>query len=246
VREHNNAIDDPTTNLERATPSRRSLDDPASSVTVQIIMSQTASVTKRRAGRPRDLRLDEAILRATIELIEERGYSELTLAGIAERAGTTTPAIYRRWSSKADLVLHAVFRTEGPDVVADSGDLESDIRLMVGWTLQKLGRPAGRAALAGLLSEPALERSERLEQLAVVWRRIGERLAQAVAAGEIRSGVDTEALISVLAGPAMMAAFLHGAAGVDARWVDSVVSIVLDGIRPPRPARAARTTATRR
>ena len=86
-------------------------------------MSITAPPSEQKAGRPRDARLDEAILKATVELLEEHGYFDVSLAAIAQRAVTTTPAIYRRWSSKADLVVQAVFRIEGDDVVADTGDL---------------------------------------------------------------------------------------------------------------------------
>lgn len=75
-------------------------------------------------GRPRDARLDAALQAATLELLAERGYDALSIKAVAERAGTTTAAVYRRWSSKAELVLHAVFRIEGPDVVADTGDID--------------------------------------------------------------------------------------------------------------------------
>ena len=53
------------------------------------------------AGRPRDPRIDAAILRATTDLLVKIGYSNLTMAAVAERAGTTKTALYRRWSSKA-------------------------------------------------------------------------------------------------------------------------------------------------
>ena len=56
------------------------------------------------AGRPRDPRIDAAILAATAELLVTIGYSNLSLAAVAERAGTTKSALYRRWSSKAELV----------------------------------------------------------------------------------------------------------------------------------------------
>lgn len=41
----------------------------------------------------------------------EIGYSNLTLAAVAERAGTTKSALYRRWSSKAELVHETAFPT---------------------------------------------------------------------------------------------------------------------------------------
>ena len=51
--------------------------------------------------------------RAAAELVVEVGYADLTVAAIAERAGTSKPAIYRRWPSKAHLVHEAAFPADG-------------------------------------------------------------------------------------------------------------------------------------
>ena len=55
------------------------------------------------SGRPRDGRIDAAVIAATRELLLETGYPGLTLSAVAVRAGTTTAAIYRRWSGKTQL-----------------------------------------------------------------------------------------------------------------------------------------------
>ena len=206
--------------------------------------STQAAPTTVGPGRPRDGRLDEAIIAATSELLAERGYAGLTLAGVAERAGTTTPAIYRRWSSKADLVLAAVFRTEGDAVVADTGDLDTDVRTMVRWSLEKFGNPAGRAAIAGLLAEPAGAARGRSDQLSLVWRRTGERLAAAVAHGELRRDVDANLLMALLAGPALLATAVFGAGAADDDWVEGISAVILEGVRPS--GRAGTNTRTTR
>ncbi len=204
-------------------------------------MSTAPSAQESKPGRPRDARLDRAILDATVELIEEHGYRELTIVAVAERAGTTTAALYRRWPSKADLVVQAVFRTEGPDAIPDTGDLEADLRTMVRWTLEKFNRPIGRAALAGLLSEPA-GGTERLAQLQAPWRQMGERLAKATVAGEIRPDIDAEALISVTAGAGMLVAILNGGSAIDRKRIDSIMSLVMNGVRPRAGTAAGRST----
>lgn len=191
-----------------------------------------------RRGRPRSAQLDAAIIDATLALLAVRGYNGLTLSGVADQAGTTTAAIYRRWSSKADLVLEAVFRTQGDDVVADTGDLDADIRTMVRWSLEKFASPEGRAALGGLLGEPVGAGAGRANQVAVAWSRTGDRLARAVERGEIRPEVDTGALVLQLAGPAMLAAALHGPAAVSDEWVERIASVILDGVRAPDRAGA--------
>ncbi|MDT5147188.1 MAG: hypothetical protein QOC58_1833, partial [Mycobacterium sp.] len=101
-------------------------------------------------GRPRDTRIDGAVLRATVELLAESGYPGLSVAAIAERAGTSKPAIYRRWPSKAHLVHEAVFPVGAATVIPGSGSPPADLREMVRRTMAVLTTPAARAALPGL------------------------------------------------------------------------------------------------
>ena len=61
-----------------------------------------------RSGRPRDPACDEAILRATREAFTESGYAGVSVEGIAARAGVGKATIYRRYSTKAHLVVEAI------------------------------------------------------------------------------------------------------------------------------------------
>ena len=131
-------------------PSRRSSSAPAA--------APPAPPAPAGTGRPRDPRIDGAVLEATVELLEEVGYLQLTIGAIAERAGTNKPAIYRRWPTKAHLVHEAVFPIQDPATLSlgdgdgDGGDLRRDVRAAVAVGVELLGRPAARAALPGLLS----------------------------------------------------------------------------------------------
>ena len=78
----------------------------------------------RGAGRPRDPRIERAALAATRELLVEVGYPRLTVAAVAGRAGTTKPALYRRWPSLPHLVYEAAF----PDELLAGMDLGHDLR----------------------------------------------------------------------------------------------------------------------
>ncbi len=183
-----------------------------------------------KLGRPRSTTLDVAIATATIELLEEHGYAGLSLAAVAERAGTTTASIYRRFSSKSDMVITAVFRTDGDDVVSDTGDLADDVRTMVRWALEKYANPTGRAVLAGLLSEP-LDATTRAHAVGEVWHRMGDRLRRSIDSGDIDPTMDVGTLIVMLTGPAMAAATVHGPAAASDEWVERIASTLLDGIR---------------
>ena len=60
------------------------------------------------AGRPRDPACDAAILQATLDVFAEEGYAGVSIDGVAARAGVGKATIYRRYSSKAELVVEAV------------------------------------------------------------------------------------------------------------------------------------------
>ena len=193
------------------------------------------------AGRPRDPRLDAAIIDATVDLLTERGYNELSLAAVAERAETTTAAIYRRYGSKSELVTKAVFRTDGDDVVADTGDLEADLTTMIRWSVEKLQRPAALAAIIGLLGESKSERKKNVVESRSATQLTAERLERAKAAGELRSDVDAELLASLIDGPVLHVVLGGMTTPIDDSWIAQLVQVVLNGARTDAP-RTAPTT----
>ena len=73
-----------------------------------------------RNGRPRDARIDDAVLGAVADLLLEVGYADLTVAAVAERAGTSRPAVYRRWPTKAELVLAAFIEGVSEDIAREA------------------------------------------------------------------------------------------------------------------------------
>jgi AcrR family transcriptional regulator len=70
-------------------------------------------------GRPRNLEVDAAVLRAGWQVLATAGYTGLTFEAVAEHAGCSRPALYRRFANKRDLVLeliHTAAREFRPDV----------------------------------------------------------------------------------------------------------------------------------
>lgn len=188
------------------------------------------------AGRPRDGRIDAAVRRATVELLEQVGYLRLSIAAIAERARTTTPAIYRRWPTKAHLVHDAVFPAEDLDPIASCGDLRADIRALTVGGLEVLGSPAARAALPGLLAETAADPTLQADVLGRAaggtWTWLQRRLDEGVAAGEVRADVKSSTVFELIAGTAFVATAIRPRDAVDETWVDDVVDLIMRGITP--------------
>ncbi|MED4355119.1 helix-turn-helix domain containing protein [Schinkia azotoformans] len=63
---------------------------------------------KKDRGRPFDKSLNNIILESAFELIAQVGYDALTIDAIAKKAKVSKTTIYRRWSSKEDIVVEAV------------------------------------------------------------------------------------------------------------------------------------------
>jgi AcrR family transcriptional regulator len=70
----------------------------------------TPEFTRRRGGRPRQASIDRAIISAARTRLLSDGYAQMTVADVAADAGVTRPSIYRRWTTKLDLVVAALDR----------------------------------------------------------------------------------------------------------------------------------------
>jgi len=184
-------------------------------------------------GRPRDRRIDGAVLAATVDLLGESGYSALSVDAIARRAGTSKPAIYRRWPSKAHLVHEAAFPIGAATELPDTGSLASDIREMLRRSVAVLSTPAARAALPGLLAEMADDstlHAALLERFGdVLTRGIGERLGAASARGEVRAEVTATDLTELVAGMALFGALALGRE-LNPEWIERHATLILKGI----------------
>lgn len=141
--------------------------------------------------RRRGVALDEAILQATLDELDDVGYQRLTIDSVAARAGTSKPVIYRRWPHKASLVLAAI-RWRQPAVseskLPDTGTVRGDVVIVLGWMTERL-QEVGMETLTGLLAEygtniPVDMRREMYERLVSIMLDI---LRQGVKRGEVRS-----------------------------------------------------------
>jgi AcrR family transcriptional regulator len=185
-------------------------------------------------GRPRDTRIDGAVLDAAAELLAEVGYAELTVAAIADRAGTSRPAVYRRWPSKAHLVHEATFRDGAATGPLQTGSFAGDLRELVRRTAELLTTPMARLAVPGLIAEAATDpviHQRILERFSAEgWRGLDADLAAAVETGELDAEVDTLVLLELVIGAALAAMLIRGADGLDPSWVDSTTRILLNGV----------------
>jgi AcrR family transcriptional regulator len=187
-------------------------------------------------GRRRDPLKDESILVATRELLTEVGYSALTMAAVAARAGVSKPTLYLRYPGKAALVFEAVFGRTKAREIPDSGSVVADLHEAYQWAVEEFAAPEARAALPGLLAEiassPELAALLRHTVVEPEYARVRSALVRGQVRGEIRHDVDLELVIDAFTGTALARATLLDHA-VDREYGAQLVDLLVQGLRPP-------------
>ncbi|MGV0884646.1 TetR/AcrR family transcriptional regulator, partial [Mycolicibacterium sp. XJ883] len=159
-------------------------------------------------GRPRDSQRHEAVLAATRELLDERGYTAVTFSEVGKRAGVTRQLVYRWWAVKASLVSEALFGFGTPEwPTAYRGPLGADLRTFVGAIVDYACRPDVRAGIAGLMADadPHTPLPGLVEGLLVPLRASLTALVDAgIGRGDTRMNVDIDLTLNTIRGAVTM------------------------------------------
>jgi AcrR family transcriptional regulator len=194
-------------------------------------------------GRRRSERSHAAIIAATQELLVERGYRELTIEGVAARAGVGKQTIYRWWPSRAALVLEAYLAgSEAIAPPAASASTREDVRALLRWLAAVLAQPIGGRVVAGLVADlqhdPDLAEGFRRDVVPARRRAMLAALERGRERGDIRADADLDLAIDALHGAVFYRLLLSGEP-LDEYFADGLVDQVLDGLRTqldPSPA----------
>jgi len=192
-----------------------------------------ADAPASRLGRKRDHTRDPEILDAAIEVLAESGFDGMTIDMVAARAKAGKATIYRRWPSKADLVLDAVACMKAADLaperLPDTGTLRGDLVAMIRPRSIEEGERKLRimGGLFGMIStspELATAVHEAILEPRLAVNRLF--LQRAVDRGEISADRDIELLARVASG---MAAFrmLVEQKPLDAEYLTSLIDHVI-------------------
>ncbi|GIF17318.1 AcrR family transcriptional regulator [Actinoplanes tereljensis] len=181
------------------------------------------------AGRLDEER-EQAILRATYELIGETGYQGLRVDAVAARAQASKATLYRHWPTKAGLVVDAVrcCKAEAPPP-ADTGSLRGDL---TAWFAEIGGFITGDEGpiLAGLFmamhtdSALASELRSMQESKVPFAEAICERAERR---GELRPGYDARLIDEIVPPLLFMHCFAFGRPLDDAYVAHVVDDIIL-------------------
>lgn len=182
----------------------------------------------RRPGRPRDPRLDSAILAAAARLLEERGYAGLSLESVAAQAGTTVPAVYRRYRDKDELVQAVIDALRFEPLPAAQPSARAEALALLQSFQRNLCRPRAMSTVGSLLAEEHRHPRmlERFRETLVAPRRrsLAAAFQRGLQTGELPAGIDVEAAVSMAIG-AFYARYVSGESFAP-DWADRVLATV--------------------
>lgn len=199
---------------------------------------------KRPPGRPRSEQARVAILRNTLKVLAETGFSNFTIEEVANRAAVGKATVYRWWPNKAALIADA-FANSTVDRLhfPDTGSIDTDMSRQMRQLIKVFSSPRGRivsAILAAGQSDKALISAFRERFLIPRRHEAYATLRRGILRGELRKDVDPDLLLDSLYGPIYMR-FLIQHDRLSPEFVDHLCRLVLGGARPRRK-QSAQTT----
>jgi AcrR family transcriptional regulator len=190
--------------------------------------------TIHRPGRPRSEQAEQAIIEATLDLFAEQGFEGVCVEAVAARAGVGKATIYRRWSSKSELVVDAIAAVKPPLVHPDTGNVRDDLVEVLVAGYGRRAEPVTARLLVGLCME--LQRNPEIGQL-YRERLAGPRrqviigiLQRGIDRGELRADITVEDAVDLLVGP-LFYRQLVGAQAPDRAAIRRLVDLVVAGVQ---------------
>lgn len=157
----------------------------------------------RQPGRPRDESAGKAILEATRALVLAEGYDAVAITRILAVAGVSRQTLYRRWPTKADLVLEAFSQSPVPPIeIRDGAPVRAALLAFLERLLAHLARDAEaiRSLIGAAAGDAVFDAGFQAKFVAPREAGLRAGLAEAVARGELPAGTDVGLAAEVIHG----------------------------------------------
>ena len=188
----------------------------------------------RPPGRPRDAAIDELVLRATIDLLAERGMEATTIQAVSDRTGIARATIYLRWPGRSALVLAALRWAIGRPPFELSGDIATDFQRGVERVLGVFAQPmfvvAMPALMGAFLGAEGSAPGVTFDMLFPNRLRLIDAYQRCAAEQGYRTDIDATVMVDALLGSLFMQLITTGRPPTRA-FGQEVVALLLAGVR---------------
>jgi AcrR family transcriptional regulator len=184
-------------------------------------------------GRRRSEASRKAILDATYELLKTIGFHQMSIEGVASRAGVGKATIYRWWSSKGVMAVEAFMEAIAPAIAfRGKGSARADIERQMKVLAEAYRGRAGEifTEMIGFSQSDADMREAFFVGYLKPRREAAKAaLQRGIDQGEFLPNLDLEALVDALYGP-LIYRMLTGHHPIDNKFVDQIRRVVFGGI----------------
>jgi AcrR family transcriptional regulator len=194
----------------------------------------------RKPGRPRSAQAHKAILDATLVLLAEEGFQGLSIEEVAARAGVGKTTIYRRWSSKEELVIDALSAVQVDLSMVDTGNFRNDLVTLFKTAFQSMmARPLLEQLVVKIIGEyqtnPEIFQVFITQLIVPRFQQFRNMVEHAQARNEIRSDIDWTLIIELVSGSLyfhwIITRFLVPSTSSSSdEWVKQMIDMVMHGI----------------
>lgn len=190
---------------------------------------------KRPPGRPRSEQARLAILRSTLKLLAEKGFSELTIESVADHAGVGKATVYRWWPDKAALIADAFAgstkrKLHFPDTGSVRTDMSQQMRQLIKIFRSRRGRIVSAILAAGQTDRGVIAAFR--ERFMMPRRQEAyATLRRGILRGQLPKKIDMDLLLDSLYGPIYMR-FLIRHDSLTPEFVEGLCELTLGGCLP--------------
>jgi AcrR family transcriptional regulator len=201
-------------------------------------MAVTDPKAKARRTGGRSARVRAAVLRATLDALLAGGADDLTIRDVAQRAGVHETSVYRRWGTRANLILDAVLgEVQAAVPVPDTGSLRGDLLALLSAIAAFITTPLGQVLLRLALRDDLPEDRDVRQRFWAERFTTGRTVLQrAQARGELRPGTNSQLTIETLLG-ALYVRLLLTREPIDDALIEQLAELMLAGIAVPGTGR---------
>ena len=182
-------------------------------------------------GRPRRAETDHRLMSAALELLRERGPAAVTIDGVTARSGVARTTIYRRFTSRRELLAAAIAAVVDRPLPPGDLSLEAKLRWELGQVRELFDSGLGKGALGAILDEADPEFTGPLRRaLESRLEPLREQIEADMDAGRVARRTDPDVVVDLLLGAYLAEVLRHGAPR-DA-WVGDTVDFFIRALAP--------------
>jgi len=199
--------------------------------------SANANTEGIRLGRPRSEKTRKAVLAAAYELLQESGFKNVTVDGIAEKSGVSKATIYKWWLNKSAVVLDSFFdASELILQIPDTGSIEEDLFMQLNNLATFIYSDKGKA-IREFIAEGQFDANmanEYRQRYFFPRRAISAGiLERAIIRGELREDLDIEMAIDLIFSPLFYRLLIMDE-HIDANYIRKMLSSILVALKTNR------------